>query len=785
MLKNYIKSSLRNIKKHKWYSLINVAGLTIGMTCFILIFLYVRYEFSYDRFHKNANNIYRVLVQTRETYRGKSQVTVTPGPLAKAMTDEFPEVLKALKITAGSREMRYKDNRFAENRVYYADPSFLEIFNFPLLAGDQQTALAEPNCLIISKDMNEKYFGQESPIGKTVQVGKEDYKITGVLENIPGNSHFRFDFLSSFASLVKLNGQDQIYRWNSWSYRTYVLLHEQADPFSLENKLPDFLKKNYKEDATQTLRLQPVTDIHLQTGANFELEPSADIRTVYLLSAIGLFILVIACFNYMNLSTARAATRAKEIGMRKVIGASRMQLIRQFLGESILFSWIALLFSIMLVKLLLPAFRVFMDRKLETGFIQDGILMVTLIGLVLVIGIVSGCYPSLVLSSFQPADVLKGTRVRSSRSSSLFRNSLVISQFATGVALIFCTIVVYSQLHFMKNKELGFIQDYVVIVPNPEQGYETLKDELKQNPKILGVAASDDLPHSIESASFGQWDGYNPEDKLLFYRNWVDANFLDFYDIPVVEGRGLSKQYNDEEGHSYILNQAAVKAIGWENPIGKRFGFSEDETGEVVGVVKDFHFAPLHLDIGPLALNLYSERPEWISIKIDPQNVPETLSLIERTWKINSPEGDFSYTFLDERLDRMYRTEEKLGKTFSICTFIALFVACLGLFGLASFTAEQRTKEIGIRKVLGATEWNITILTTRKFLGLVFLGNTIACPAAYIAMQKWLQNFAYKTGIGIWIFALSAGMSLAIVFLTVGYQSVRTALSNPADSLRY
>ena len=425
MFKNYLKSALRNIKRQKWYSLITLAGLTIGITCFIFISLYVRYEFSYDQFHKNAHNIYRVLVDTRETYRGKSQVTVTPGPLATAMLDEFPEVLNATKVTARTEVIKYNQNTFIENRVYYADPSFLEIFYFPLISGNSKRALVEPNSLLISRDMSEKYFGQENPVGQTVQVSKKDFTIKGVLENIPGNTHFRFDFLASFASLVELRGRDDVFNWNTWSYRTYILFHEQGDPLSLENKLPDFLKKNYKEDATQTLRLQHVTDIHLHTKANFELETNADIRNIYLLSAIGLFILLIACFNYMNLSTARAATRAKEIGMRKVIGATRMQLIKQFLGESMLFSFIALLFSVLLVRLLLPAFRVFFDRKLEAGFIQDGIFMMTLIGLVLFIGFVSGSYPSLVLSSFQPATVLKGTLGRSSRSFSLFRNTLV------------------------------------------------------------------------------------------------------------------------------------------------------------------------------------------------------------------------------------------------------------------------------------------------------------------------------------------------------------------------
>jgi putative ABC transport system permease protein len=785
MFQYYLKSALRNIKKQKWYSLITLAGLTIGITCFILISLYVRYEFSYDRFHENAKNIYRVLVDTHETYMGKSQVTVTPGPLATAMLDEFSEVLYATKVTVRHAVLKHGENRFTENRVYYVDPAFLEIFSFPLMAGNPEKALAEPNCLLVSKEMAEKYFGQKNPVGKTIHVDKKDYQVTGVLENIPGNTHLRFDFLASFSSLVDLRGRERVYRWNSWSYHTYVLLHGQADPVSLENKLPAFLKKNYMEDARQTLRLQPVADVHFHTKANFELEPNTDIRNVYLLSAIGIFILLIACFNYMNLSTARATTRAKEIGMRKVIGANRMQLIRQFLGESILFSLIALFFSVMLVKLLLPAFRVFMDRKLEVGLIQDGILMMSLIGLVLLIGFVSGSYPSLVLSSFQPTVVLKGTHMRSSRSSSIFRNSLVVSQFAISVALIFCTIVVYNQLHFMKNKELGFIKDYVVIVPNPEEGYEALKYELQQNTQILDVALSNDLPHNIDSASYGEWDGYNPEEELVVYRNWVDDNFLGFYNIPVIQGRGFSEEYNDEEGHAYILNEAAVKTIGWDDPIGKRFGFGEDETGVVVGVVKDFHFAPLHLNIEPLALTLNSERTNWLSIKINPHNIPDTLAFVERTWKGYSPEGDFSHTFLDDRLDRMYRTEEKLGKTFSIYTFIALFVACLGLFGLASFTTEQRTKEIGIRKVLGATEWDITILTTKKFLGLVLVANAGAWPVAYFVMQKWLQNFAYKTSMGMWIFALSAGMSLAIALLTVGYQSVRAALANPSDSLRY
>ncbi len=785
MFGNYLKSTFRHIKKQKGYSLITLAGLTIGLTCFILISLYVRYEFSYDRFHTNTGKIYRVLVDTRETYMGKSQVTVTPGPLAAAMQEEFPEVLSTTKVKAERVVMKYNEKRFSEDRIYYADSAFLEIFDFPLLAGNPETALVEPYCLLITKNIAEKYFGRENPLGKTVSIDKKDYKITGVLANIPGNTHFRFDFLASFSSLVDQHGKERTYRWNSWSYQTYVLLHERADPLSLEEKLPAFLKKNYEKDATQTLRLQPITDIHFHTKANFELEPNADIRNIYLLSAIGIFVLLIASFNYMNLSTARATTRAKEIGMRKVIGANRIQIMKQFLGESVLFSIIALLFSLFLAKIMLPEFRIFMDRKLETGFSQDWTYMLSMIGMAVFIGFVSGSYPSMVLSSFRPTTVLKDTRLKSSRGASLFRNLLVISQFAISVALVFCTLVVYSQLHFMKNKDMGFIKDFVVTVPAVAKGQEALINELRQNSQILDITVSDYLPCDITGASFGEWDGYNIDEKLLIYRNWIDADFLGFYGIPVILGRGFSKEFMDKTGQVYILNEAAVKAIGWDDPIGKRFGFGKEEMGVVVGVVKDFHFAPLHLNIEPLALTLLSYRPNWMSIRISPIGIPGTLAFIERTWKAHSPQEDFSYTFLDDRLDRMYRTEEKLEKTFSIYTFIALFVACLGLFGLASFTTTQRTKEIGIRKVLGASEWSITFLTTKKFLGLVLVANAIAWPAAYLVMQKWLQNFAYRMNIGLWIFALSATLSLVIALFTVGYQSIKAALANPADSLRY
>jgi putative ABC transport system permease protein len=785
MFRNYVVNTFRIFRKQKGYSLITLSGLAIGMTCFILISFYARYELSYDRFHENHQNIYRVIADTGEVYRGKSQVAVTPASLAAAMQDAFPEVLNTTKVKDRSVTMKYRGNRLAESQVYYVDPAFLEIFDFSLQKGNPETALDAPYNLLISRDMADKYFGSSDPLGETVSVDGIDHMVTGVLENIPGNTHFRFDYLASFSSLVESSGKDRIIRWNNWSYYTFVKIHGEASSLAVEQKLPDLLKQ-HSPNATQVLRLQPVADVHLHNDANFELESPGDISNIYLLSAIGIFILLIACFNFMNLSTARATIRAKEVGLRKVIGAGRLQLVRQFLGESLFFAFLSLVISLSLVKLLLPSFRLFVQRELETGFILDTPLLLTLAGLVFVVGIVSGSYPALALSSFQPISVLKGTQAQSSRGSSGFRSVLVVCQFTISAALIICTLVVVRQLHFMRDKELGFIKVHIVTIRNPEGVSDALKSDLLQNPAILDAALSDNLPHNITSASYGEWDSHDPEERFIVYRNWVDDDFLDFYDIPVILGRGFSQEYNDSTDSAYILNESAVKAMGWENPIGKRFGFDTDRMGVVVGVVRDFHFTSLHLDIGPLALTPGSENNrDWLSLRISPTEVPQTLTFIEETWKQHAPEGTFSYSFLDDRLDRMYRTESRLVSSFTIYTLIAIFVACLGLFGLASFATAQRTREIGIRKVLGASEWNITLLTTKKFVTLVLIANAVAAPIAYFAMLKWLQNYAYMTSINFWIFLFSAAISFVIALLTVGYQSIKAALADPVKSLRY
>ena len=785
MLKNYLTVILRNIQRHKGYALINLTGLTIGMMCFVLIALYVKYEFSFDTYHKNRDRIYRIVTETEETYMGKNQLPVTPAPLAQALKDTFPEVVKATRIHRIRSTINQDGHYYTESNFYFTDPEFLEIFTFPLIQGDPQTALDEPYSLLLTNRTAQKYFGQGDPIGKILSVNKKDFVITGILHDVSDNSHFHFDFLASFSSLVDIQGEEQIMRWSRWSYHIYLELQEHADHLLLEEKLPELLRKNYSPDATQTLRIQPLADIHFDSKTNFEWEPNIDIRNVYLFTAIALLILLIACFNYMNLSTARSAGRAKEVGLRKVIGAARGSLIRQFLCESILFSLLALFLSFFLVKLFLPGFGSFLNRELDFSLIGEGVMIPGLAVLALFVGLVAGSYPALFISSFQPAVILKGERKSTAMGSTFLRNLLVVTQFAISIALIFCSAVVFKQLHYIQNKELGYVKDYIVEVPFYGHDSKILTDELRKYPGILDVTVASSLPGDVGSAGFMEWEGKTDDEKLLMYRLWVDYSYLDFYGIELIEGRKFSREFSADMDNAYILNRKAMEVLGWKDPVGKRIGDDKENLGVVVGVVENFHIASLHLNIEPLAIMLSLKENESLSIKVRPEDISAALAFIEESWKKRFPERVFSYSFLDDRLERMYRSERKLGTTFNTFTTIAILVACLGLFGLVSFMAQRKTKEIGIRKVLGASVPNITFSLIREFLKLVTIAILVAWPIAYFVMQKWLDNFAYRTNISIWIFLSSGTIALIIALTTVSYRSVKAALANPIESLRY
>jgi ABC-type antimicrobial peptide transport system permease subunit len=806
MFRNYFKITLRNIKKHKGFSLINVAGLTLGLTFSILIMIYVRYEFSYDRFHKNADQIYRVLSKNKRARSGSLWWNATPGVLKSILLDEFPEVENASRLCLW-RSIISLRGFFSANevqhlttRVYMVDPEFLEIFSFPLAAGNPDTALDDPFSILITQEMAEKFFGRENPVGKKITADNAyDYKITGVLKNIPQNSHVKYDFLISFSTLYAFpeGKEGHIDRWGSQNYVTYIQLAKGVDPKDVEEQFPAMIKKHRGEKFENHFYLNPMTDIHLHSNINLDLDTNNDIRFIYLLSAIAIIIMFIACCNYMNLSTARSSLRFKEVGVRKVVGAGRRHLIRQFLGESLLFTFLGLLFSLLLVIILLPAFSRFVERDMHFSLLSgSGPLIALILGITLLAGILAGSYPAFFLSSFRPVNVIKGAFKAGSKKPFHIRNFLVVLQFAISIGLIVCTAVIYNQLNFIKNKDLGFRKDHIVTVriqdQNLRQNHEPLMQELHQQAKILDVTVSDDLPSAIRGGGSAQWEG-KPEDvHPSFYNAFVGYNFLDFFGIKLVSGRNFSREFPTDK-NAYILNERAVKTMGLENPLGKRFRMWKDE-GTIIGIVEDFHFYPLQLNIDPVVLSLTYKGDDdyllkygtvnYFSIKINSDDIPGSLSVVESVYK-RFTEYPFSYTFLDERIDRMYSSEQKLGKTLIFFSLVAVFIACLGLFGLASFTAEQKTKEIGIRRILGASVPTMVVMLVRLFLRWLLLSSLIAWPVAYLIMTRWMQNFAYRAEMKVWIYAAAPALVALIALLTVGFQSFKAAVANPADCLRY
>ncbi len=796
MFGNYLKSALRNLIKHKGFSLINISGLAVGMACCILILFYVRYETSFDKFHKNSEGIYRVLFNIGGTYRGKSRFNATAGILAPAMKNNFPEVLHAARVFKHRRiDVSTNENkRFTETRFYFADPDFLKMFTFPLVEGHPETALNEPFTVLVSRNTVKRYFGNRDPVGKTISVNSEwNYLITGILEEIPENSHIHPDFLASFSSFMQIQGEERFNEWGRMTNVTYFLMDKNADAQEFETKLDAFYKQNKGSTDTGTgkIEIQPLKKIHFYDQANDELEPGTDVRTVYIFSSIAFFILLIAAFNYMNLSTARSSLRRREVGLRKVVGASRQTLIKQFFGESILVTFIAFLGSLLLLYLILPRFSAYIGKPLSFQLMADPLVLAAIGGILVFIALVSGSYPALLLSSFSPIGVLKGKPNQQGRGPFYFRNLLVMLQFSISIALVFCMSVTINQLRFIKNRDLGFVKDYVLTLNASQlfekRGYEAVKNELMASPGILDMTCSSYLPVNIGSGGPVDWEGRSEEDTVVAHMLWVDENFFDFYGIPIVQGRNFSKGFGSDKRISYILNEKAVKEIGWTDPIGKRFSVDADmkAAGPVIGVVEDFHYQPLHLEIQPLHIR-YLERPwGWLSLRLNPQSISETLAFLEKKWSELAPKYTFEYSFLDERLDSLYASEEKLGQSFNGFAVLSILIACLGLYGLASFVTERRTKEIGIRKVLGASSPQLLLLLSRNFLKWVILANVIAWPVATYAMSKWLQNFAYHVPLSLWIYLLSGLSAFLIAFIVVCSKSLRAATSNPVESLRY
>jgi putative ABC transport system permease protein len=799
MFKNYLKIAFRSLKKHKGYSFINISGLAIGMAVCVLISMWILNELSYDKFHEKSDRICRITMDIEIGGTLHTPVSLTAaGP---ALVEDFAEVITAARIDRPRRvSIKHEDKTYEEAGVGFAENAIFEILSFPFVSGDPKTALEAPHSVVITESMAEKYFGDEAPLGKILRFNNEaDFSVTGVIKDIPPNSHFRFNMLRSFQTLIA-EGDVRDDMWFDIRFYTYLLLDEFTDPEQLEQKLPGFIDKHIGEAMKATggsakLFLQPLKKIHLYSDFERDISANSDITYVYLFSAIAIFILLIAGINFVNLSTARSATRAQEVGMRKTLGAIRSRLIGQFLGESMIHSLLAMGLAIVFIKLSLSYFNSVFDNELALDFFRTPWLLALFLGMAVIVGVFAGSYPAFVLSSFPPVHVLKGL-LKAGGSHSRLRKILVVFQFSISIALIAATIVVYKQITFMKTKELGFNKEHVVIIPGMSESlrksYRSIRSELLSLSGVVDVGASDLVPSRGHLVAPFLPEGFADDQVLAMDYLDVDAHYIPTMDIAIAAGRNFSEDLATDPDESVLINETAAKKIGWEEPVGKRFVFRPppNSGGEVfyvsvIGVVKDFHMQSLREKIEPLIIFYDYDSLLTLSIRIAPDNIPHTMGLIEKKWKELEPDRPFQYLFLDDSFDSQYRQEERLRTITFYFSFLAVLIGCLGLFGMASFTAEQRTKEIGIRKVLGASVPGIIRLLAKEFMLLVILANLIALPVAYFAMNRWLQGFAYRMDIHAWVFVLSAALSLTIALVTVSYQAVRAALANPVDSLRY
>ena len=802
MFKNYLKTAIRNVSKHKIFSIINIIGLAVGMTCCILITMFVLDELNFDRYHEKADNIYRVGAQIASA---DMKGAFTPPPLAQAMLEDFPEVQYAARLSLWPRNnlVTYQDKSFLEKGIIFADSSIFNVFSLNVTQGDPEKALVKPFTIAITESIARKYFGDEDPIGEHLVIGsyKGNYEITAVLEDCPSNSHFQYDIIASIITTASAWETG----WGGLCYFTYIVLQEDVPPEQLEKKFPDFIRRYHDPELYKELTkdgkcyygyfLQPLTDIHLSTDVTENLSKRGSLTHVYIFSFIAMFIFLIACINFINLSTARYAKRSKEVGLRKTLGSSRKQIIKQFITESIVISFISLSLALVLIELTLPMFNNFTGKDLGFHLFKSYHIIPLLIGFVLLSGILSGSYPAFYLSSFQPIHSLRGMFKQKSKLGSALRHILVIFQFAISILIIICTVIIYSQMRFVQNSELGFDKENIVVLHRGYSlgdNYENFRQELLTHPEIVNISNSWSMPGSHFEPNSHQLEGTQVSDNITLFTTYSDYDFADLFGLELVQGRYFSRDFEQDE-NSVIINETAVKKLGLTHPLGTRFhkDFGDAEEGDfvtVVGVVKDMNFSSLHRSIEPMIIRLLSENQGYAlytALKIRSDNVRKTLRLIETKWNDFTEGQPFEFTFLDDDLTALYVSDMKTGQTVALFSVLSIFIACLGLFGLASYAAEQRTKEIGIRKVLGASIQQIVGLLSSEFLKWVLIANIIAWPVAWFAMNRWLENFAYKINIGVGIFIFSGFVSLLIAFLTVSFKTIKTANSNPVKSLKY
>lgn len=803
MYQNYLKVAFRNLFRNKFYSLLNISGLAIGIACCILIMLFVTDELSYDKHFEKAERTYRLTMSG--ALNGSAFDLAVVGPsVGQAMLNDYPEIIEFGRFRgSGSPFIRYGENIFKEEKFVWADHSILDIFDMDLVLGNPETALKDPKSLVMSETAAKKYFGNEDPIGKAIEFrSSKDYKVTGVFKDLPKNTHFDFDVLGSMETLDE--AKQAI--WLSMNFQTYVVLTEDANIQSMIDRFPEMLKRyvgpevkqfmNMDWDdmgatgSTMAFSMQPLTDIHLHSDLEGELDANGDIKYVYIFSAIALFILLIACINFMNLATARSAHRAKEVGVRKVLGSLKAQLVNQFLAESLLISFLSFVLAIGIAYLAVPFFNNLSNKELSIPFTDPVFLGSVFLG-VLSVGLMAGSYPAFFLSAFQPVKVLKGSLSGGMKSGAL-RNVLVVLQFCTSIFLVIGTLVIMNQLNFIQNKNLGFDRDQVVIVNDAYlagSNVQALKTELESFPEVKSVAVSGYLPTPSNNNMNVFLKGIVPsQDNQVLMSSWyVDYDYLETMGMTLAQGRNFSKDF-PTDSLGMIINEAAVKEFGFENPIGETIGNFVDIQGniqgmKVVGVVKDFHYRSLKDKIGPMCMML-GNNAGLMSIKVNTQDYAGLISKIGDAWTEMAPNQPFETSFLDERFNRMYDAEQRLGKIFGVFAGLAILIACLGLFGLASYTAENRIKEVGIRKVLGASVGQLVYLLSKDIGKLVLIAFVIGAPLAWYFMNSWLAGFEYRTTVGWYIFAFTALGALGIALLTMSYQSLKAATGNPVKALR-
>jgi putative ABC transport system permease protein len=795
MFKNYLKIAIRNIKRYKGYSSINIAGLAIGMTCCIFIFLYVNHELSYDRYHIDYQRVFRVAEDIQTKTANRIYAPISP-PAAPALKENFPQVEYAgrlYKLEAGL--VKYEDKTFYETNRYLADQDILHIFTIPFLKGNPAEALVRPQTLAITERMAVKYFGTDDPIGKTLKINNQDYEITGVVGNPPSNTHWKYDFI---ISMKKYENSRLMKNWHMTTTYTYIKLAPDVDAKGFEERLRHIAHQYAGEQlkswgVVYRFFLQPIADIHLHSHLRYEIEPPGNPQMITIFSTVGILVLLIACINFINLATARSTTRAREVGLRKVVGGKRKQLIAQFVGESFVVALFSLLMAIWLAGLIMPSFNHLLGTNFDPSSLYQPPVIAVMLVLIFFIGLGAGLYPAFILSGFKPVSVLKASFSTGS-TKSVLRRILVILQFSISIILIISTIGVHKQLNFMKHQYLGFDKEQKLVIPfkgliRIEKTYNMIKDTYLKHPHILNTAVSSHVPGEGVFNFSIRIPGEEDDKIQSMFFIYFEPDFIPNYNIKMIAGRSFNKEMRTDEGKTCLINRAALKAFGWRSPEQAldRILLSGDGGREIriIGVTENFHYRGLQHEVEPLVMGWRPGMLSVMTLTVNTGNLGEILAFAKKTWKTLFPGFPFEYYFLDESFNNQYLSEERTSRLFGIFAFLGQLIACLGLLGLAAFTTRQRIKEIGVRKVLGASVPGITALISKEFVKWVILANIIAWPAAYYAVNKWLQNFAYRTTLGIGVFIISGLIALFIAVVTVSYQSIKAAAANPVETLRY